>query len=52
MTTPDQPPAAPHNPTERDAASLRRELLAILVLYATQAVLPLLIGWAFGPSLP
>ena len=30
--------------------SLRRELLAILTLYAFLSVLPILIGLAFGPG--
>lgn len=29
--------------------SLRREILAILILYAAVSVLPLLIGMAFAP---
>jgi hypothetical protein len=41
----ERPPQPPPN-------SLRRELLAILVLYAMLAVLPLLAGWAFGPESP
>ena len=41
------PPTDPH---ESENASLRRELLAILVLYVAAAMLPLLIGLAFGPE--
>ncbi len=37
----------PNDPSDR-TASLRRELIAILVLYATLLVPPLLIGLAFG----
>ena len=33
-----------------ERSSLRRELLAILVLYAGGFVLPVLIGLAFGPE--
>jgi hypothetical protein len=36
----------------RERSSLRRELLAIFVLYAAGIVLPLLIGFAFGPQSP
>ena len=35
---------------ERENASLRRELLAILVLYVAASLLPLLIGLTFGPE--
>ncbi len=35
---------------DQERSSLRRELLAILVLYAIGVVLPLLIGLAFGPE--
>lgn len=38
MTTPEIDPRE----------GLRRELRAILTLYAAISVLPLLIGWAFG----
>lgn len=34
----------------REKASLRRELLAILVLYLIEIVLPVCIGLAFGPE--
>jgi hypothetical protein len=37
---------APAPPPLRRPPSLRRELVAILVLYAAIAVLPLLVGWA------
>lgn len=40
-----EPQAAPPRPAE----SLRRELLAILFLYAAVAVLPFLIGMALAP---
>lgn len=36
------------NGTRPPAGSLKRELLAILVLYAAIAILPLLIGLWFG----
>lgn len=45
-TAPDAGSPAPAEPGR--GASLRRELLAILVLYAAVAVLPVLIGLAFG----
>lgn len=35
-----------------ERSTLRRELLAILVLYLTQCALPVLIGLAFGPESP
>jgi hypothetical protein len=41
VSVPRQPPKPP---------SLRRELLAILVLYAFLAILPLVVGLAFGPQ--
>ncbi len=37
---------------DQERSSLRRELLAILALYATGVILPLLIGLAFGPESP
>lgn len=56
--TPDQPPdskarqSGPRDARARESGppeSLRREILAILVLYLAVAVLPLLIGMAFAP---
>ena len=38
------------DPHAEERSSLRRELLAILVLYVAATVLPLLIGLAFGPG--
>ena len=35
--------------TQPDRSSLRREYLALLVLYLAAAVLPLLVGLTFGP---
>ena len=35
---------------DRERTSLKRELLAILTLYAIGVVLPVLIGFAFGPE--
>lgn len=46
--TPELPPPDPEEPPRR-VESLRRELLAILFLYASLAVLPFLIGMAFAP---
>ena len=56
MPTPEKTRSEP--PTQRpqsdlregENAALRRELLAILVLYVAAAVLPLLIGLTFGPE--
>ena len=36
-------------PGEAEKASLRRELVAILVLYIAAAIAPLLFGFAVGP---
>jgi hypothetical protein len=45
-------PPTSANPGAAEVSSLRRELWAILVLYLTQLVLPILIGLAFGPESP
>ena len=37
-------------PSDSEKSSLRRELLAILVLYAVAVILPVLIGLALGPT--
>lgn len=48
----EQPVEAPRHepPSEAERSSLRRELLAILMLYVAAAIVPLLIGLMFGPT--
>ena len=50
MPTSDSPENCPALHA-REKSSLRRELLAILVLYLIEIVLPVCIGLAFGPQL-
>ena len=48
METPDHPHT--EEPARREGESLRREMIAILVLYLFGIILPVLIGLAFGPE--
>ena len=47
MNPPGPPPAVDPEP-RRPSPSLRRELLAIAVLYVVLSILPLLVGMAFS----
>jgi hypothetical protein len=50
MNIGEEKPPVDHDPHAEEKSSLRREFLAILVLYVAATVLPLVIGLAFGPE--